>query len=247
MNRATKSSWPRVSCARERRLVRRPVGRAVEVAHPVHQPDQRPGGDGQVHQRDQDRLLERGVERGHLGGPDRVGVGRVGQDQAGHPSAQRLGEDLAEGQGDHPADAVADQHGRPVAGEGEHGLEVGRELLQAVIVVVGLLREAQARLVPDDQAEPAGEVLLLVEPLGAVGPPAVGPDDRRGVGRPVALDPELAPVGPADRVDLAGPVARGSSSGSTTFRRPASRLRSFLADGRACFGEPGPRPTRTAS
>ena len=115
---------------------------------------------------------------------------------------------LAEGQRDHPADAVPDEHRGAVAREGEHGFEVGREVLKPIVIVVRLLRQAQPRLVPDDQPEPVGQVAFLVEPFGTIGAPAVRPDDRRGVRRTVALNPELAAVGPFDAMNGAGPLAR---------------------------------------
>ena len=88
---ATKSSWPRVSLPENDDLCVDRCGRAVEIAHPVHQPDERPEGDRQIHQWDQHRLLDRRVESGHLRRPHGVGVGRVGQHQAGDPGVQLPG------------------------------------------------------------------------------------------------------------------------------------------------------------
>ena len=115
---------------------------------------------------------------------------------------------LAVGQRGHPADAVPDEHRGAVAREREHGVEVRREVFEPVVIVVRLLRQAQPRLVPDDQPEPLGQVAFLVVPLRTVGAPAVRPDDGRRVGRPVAFDPQLAAVGPADHVYLARPLPR---------------------------------------
>jgi hypothetical protein len=103
---------------------------------------------------------------------------------------------------------VPDEHRGSTAREREHGIEVGRQVLKPIVIVVRLLRQAQPWLIPDYQPKPIGQVAFLVEPLRAVDAPAVRPDERWGVSRPVALDPELATVWPADRVYLARPLRR---------------------------------------
>jgi hypothetical protein len=55
-------------------------------------------------------------------------------------TSQRFGELLAVGQRNHPADTVADEHRALFTSEREHGIKIGRHVLEPVIIVVRFLR-----------------------------------------------------------------------------------------------------------
>jgi hypothetical protein len=133
-------------------------------------------------------------------GVQRHGVGRVDEDDPGDLAPQQGGEQAAEGQDRHAADAVPDQHDRASSGRRvEHGPQVPRHAFEAVAAVRGLAGQAEAGQVPEHEAEAVGEVLLLVPPSGRVEVPAVGQQQRRRALRgAVLLDVEVGPVRPGD-------------------------------------------------
>ena len=217
MNRATKSSCPRVSVPGERRSCASSgaPSRSGSSASSSARPAARARSSGAAAAR---APASRAPCRGAavLGRPHRVGVGGVDQARARRRAVpQGLGEEPAEGQRDHPADAVPEQDRGPAAGEGEDGVEVAGQVLQAVVVVVGLRREAQARAGPRRSAGSGRPVAAWRNTTRCCSSPQPCVRTIGGrVRRAVELDLELGAVGPthAPRLALArvpGPVPAG--------------------------------------
>jgi hypothetical protein len=157
----------------------------------------------------------------HLRRPHGVRVGCVGQDDPGDPGLQRPREHLAEGQGNHPSNAVPDEYRGTAAGDFQHGSEIGGKVFHPEVIAIGLLRQAHAGDVPDDEPESIRKKSFLIEPFGTIGAPAVRPDDRGGVRRTVALHADLTAVGSINRMNRSGPVL---ARVDVPFKRGVHRL-----------------------